>query len=32
MYNIQYGKARDGRFDLRRSAESVRDADVIALQ
>jgi endonuclease/exonuclease/phosphatase family metal-dependent hydrolase len=31
-YNIQYGKGRDGRFDLPRIAAAVRDADVIALQ
>ena len=31
-YNIQFGKGRDGRFDLRRIADAVRDADVIALQ
>ena len=31
-YNIQYGKGRDGRFDLRRIADAVREADVIALQ
>ena len=31
-YNIQYGKGRDGRFDLPRIADAVRDADVIALQ
>jgi endonuclease/exonuclease/phosphatase family metal-dependent hydrolase len=31
-YNIQYGKGRDGRFDLRRIANAIREADVIALQ
>ncbi len=31
-YNIQYGKGKDGRFDLQRIADEVRDADVIALQ
>lgn len=31
-YNIQYGKGRDGRFDLDRIARAVRGADVIALQ
>jgi endonuclease/exonuclease/phosphatase family metal-dependent hydrolase len=31
-YNTQYGKGRDGRFDLRRIADAVREADVIALQ
>ena len=31
-YNIQLGKGCDGRFDLRRIADAVRDADVIALQ
>ena len=31
-YNVQFGKGRDGRFDLRRIADAVRDADVIALQ
>ena len=31
-YNIQYGKGRDGRFDLARIADAVRAADVIALQ
>ena len=31
-YNIQYGKGRDGHFDLRRIADAVREADVIALQ
>lgn len=31
-YNIQYGIGRDGQFDIGRIAESVRNADVIALQ
>jgi endonuclease/exonuclease/phosphatase family metal-dependent hydrolase len=31
-YNIQYGRGRDGRFDLARTIEAVRGADVIALQ
>ena len=31
-YNIQYGFGRDGRYDLARIAETVRGADVIALQ
>ncbi len=31
-YNIQYGLGRDGRFDIGRVAETVRGADVIALQ
>lgn len=31
-YNIQYGIGQDGRFDPARIAESMRDADVIALQ
>jgi endonuclease/exonuclease/phosphatase family metal-dependent hydrolase len=31
-YNIQFGMGRDGRLDLRRIADAVRDADVIALQ
>ena len=31
-YNIQYGFGLDGRFDLDRIADSIRDADVIALQ
>ena len=31
-YNIQYGIGMDGRYDLERIAESVRGADVIALQ
>jgi endonuclease/exonuclease/phosphatase family metal-dependent hydrolase len=31
-YNIQFGRGRDGRFDLRRIADAVREADVIALQ
>lgn len=31
-YNIQYGCGRDGRFDLRRIADELRGADVIAVQ
>ncbi|MCG6114943.1 MAG: endonuclease/exonuclease/phosphatase family protein [Mesorhizobium sp.] len=31
-YNIQYGIGLDGRYDLARIAESLRGADVIALQ
>ena len=31
-YNIRYSQGRDGRFDLERTAASVRSADVIALQ
>ncbi len=31
-YNIQYGFGQDGRFDPHRIADSIRDADVIALQ
>ena len=31
-YNIQYGKGKDGRFDLGRIARAVDGADVIALQ
>ena len=31
-YNIQYGRGRDGVFDLPRIAAAVTDADVIALQ
>ena len=31
-YNIQYGLGRDGRYDLGRIADSIRDADIIALQ
>ncbi|MGQ0662451.1 MAG: endonuclease/exonuclease/phosphatase family protein [Pseudomonadota bacterium] len=31
-YNIQYGRGRDGRFDLARIAAAVEGADVIALQ
>jgi endonuclease/exonuclease/phosphatase family metal-dependent hydrolase len=31
-YNIQYGRGRDGHFDLARIAASVDGADVIALQ
>jgi len=31
-YNIQYGIGLDGRYDVGRIADAVRDADVIALQ
>ncbi|SVE16857.1 uncharacterized protein METZ01_LOCUS469711, partial [marine metagenome] len=31
-YNIQFGCGRDGKVDLDRIIEAVRDADVIALQ
>ena len=31
-YNIQYGKGKDGEYDLGRLAEAVRDADIIGLQ
>ena len=31
-YNIQYGRGRDGRFDLDRIAEEISGADLIALQ
>ena len=31
-YNIQYGKGRDGKFDLERTAKVIEGADVIALQ
>lgn len=31
-YNIQFGRGRDGRIDLDRTAAAIRDADVIALQ
>jgi endonuclease/exonuclease/phosphatase family metal-dependent hydrolase len=31
-YNIQYGIGMDGRYELARIAEAVRDADIIALQ
>lgn len=31
-YNIQYGIGQDGRFDPDRIADSIRDADVLALQ
>lgn len=31
-YNIQYGKGKDGQFDLERIANEVAGADVIALQ
>jgi endonuclease/exonuclease/phosphatase family metal-dependent hydrolase len=31
-YNIQYGRGRDGRFDLDRIAEAIDGADLIALQ
>lgn len=31
-YNIQYSKGKDGRFELERIADAVRDADVVCLQ
>ena len=31
-YNIQYGRGRDGRFDLDRIADEISGADLIALQ
>jgi endonuclease/exonuclease/phosphatase family metal-dependent hydrolase len=31
-YNIQYGIGMDGRYDLPRIADAVRDADILALQ
>ena len=31
-YNIQYGKGRDGRFDLERIAKEIEGADIVALQ
>ena len=31
-YNIQYGKGKDGRFDLARIATEIADADVIAVE
>ena len=31
-YNIQYGIGLDGRYDLARIADSLRSADIIALQ
>ncbi len=31
-FNIQYGKGKDGRYDLARIAEAVRGADLIGLQ
>ncbi|MCZ4281193.1 endonuclease/exonuclease/phosphatase family protein [Kiloniella laminariae] len=31
-YNIQYGKGRDGAFDLSRVVDQIRDMDLIALQ
>ena len=31
-YNVQYGVGRDGRYDLRRIADSIAGADIIALQ
>lgn len=31
-YNIQYGLGADGRYDLARIADEIRDADIIALQ
>lgn len=31
-YNVRYGVGRDGRYDIGRIADAVREADVIALQ
>ncbi len=31
-YNIQYGKGRDGQYDLERTAKVIDSADIIALQ
>lgn len=31
-YNIQYGRGKDGEFDLGRIVDAVRDADIIGLQ
>ncbi len=31
-YNIQYGRGRDGVFDLQRIVDAIAGADVIALQ
>ncbi len=31
-YNIQFGLGRDGRYDLARIADEVREADIVALQ
>jgi endonuclease/exonuclease/phosphatase family metal-dependent hydrolase len=31
-YNIQYGRGKDGEYDLARIADAVRDADIIGLQ
>ena len=31
-YNIQYGRGKDGRFDIARVVEAVESADIIALQ
>ncbi len=31
-YNIQYSKGKDGRFDLERIANAVKEADIICLQ
>jgi endonuclease/exonuclease/phosphatase family metal-dependent hydrolase len=31
-YNIQYGRGRDGQFDIGRIVDAIRDADIIALQ
>ena len=31
-YNIQYCKGRDGKIDPQRVVDSVREADIIALQ
>ena len=31
-YNIRYSKGKDGRFELERIADAVREADVICMQ
>ena len=31
-YNIQYGVGLDGRYDLERIIDAVKDADIIAFQ
>ncbi len=31
-YNIQYSRGKDGRFELDRIADAVREADVICMQ